>query len=177
MIAKQMEVRSNIKKFFDLAYEGEAVIIPRKQNRNVVIISETEYNRLRALNRVSLYKEKVSDSGRSGINLEHNLEKLDKIRGLGRNWNGNDAPAFSPEMIDRAEHIIEGLAIQPEVFPTALGTIQLEYDNSRRDHMEIEIGEGDVAGVFVVLFNGEEEEETIPALADDINRRVGEFYG
>ncbi len=34
VVAKQMDVRSNIKKYFDLAYDGETVIVPRKQDRN-----------------------------------------------------------------------------------------------------------------------------------------------
>ena len=40
---KQMDIRANIKKYFDIAFEGEPVIVCRKENRNVVIISETEY--------------------------------------------------------------------------------------------------------------------------------------
>ena len=45
IIAKQMDVRSNIKKYFDMAFDGEPVVVPRKQDRNVVIISETESSR------------------------------------------------------------------------------------------------------------------------------------
>ena len=40
IIAKQMEVRANIKEYFDMACGGEVVIVPRKQDHNVVIISE-----------------------------------------------------------------------------------------------------------------------------------------
>lgn len=47
MIAtKQMDVRANIKKYFDMAFSGEPVIVSRKENKNVVIISESEYNEL-----------------------------------------------------------------------------------------------------------------------------------
>lgn len=47
MIAtKQMDLRANIKKYFDIAFNGEPVIVSRKENKNVVIISETEYNEL-----------------------------------------------------------------------------------------------------------------------------------
>ena len=45
-IVKQMELRSNIKKYFDLAFGGEAVFVPRKENKNVVILSEKEYKEL-----------------------------------------------------------------------------------------------------------------------------------
>lgn len=32
--AKQMDIRANIKKYFDLAFEGEPVIVSRKENKN-----------------------------------------------------------------------------------------------------------------------------------------------
>ncbi len=44
--AKQMDVRANIKKYFDMAFDGEPVIVSRKENKNVVIISEAEYNEM-----------------------------------------------------------------------------------------------------------------------------------
>ncbi len=44
--AKQVDVRKNIKKYFDMAFNGEPVIVSRKENKNVVIISEAEYNAL-----------------------------------------------------------------------------------------------------------------------------------
>ena len=186
LIVKQMDLRSNIKKYFDLAYNGEAVFIPRKQDQNVVIISEEEYRRLQQANRIGSYamsmnakkvrinsaKFRMSDSIKA-----HNLKKLEAIRSLGDNWNGNCAPAFKPSLVARAEDLINELNIQPEVFPTALSTIQLEYDNSRKDHMEIEICEDDFVEVFIVKFNGEEISDTIPATADSINERASNFYG
>ena len=61
------------------------------------------------------------------------------------------------------------LDIQPEVFPTALQTIQLEFDNSRRDHIEIEIGESDNVEIFTVLYDGHESIETITYDTDRMN--------
>ena len=56
MIAtKQMDLRANIKKYFDLAFNGEAVIVSRKQNRNVVVISVAEYNELQKAKRNAEY--------------------------------------------------------------------------------------------------------------------------
>ena len=41
MIAtKQMDLRANIKKYFDIAFNGEPVIVSRKENKNVVIIQK-----------------------------------------------------------------------------------------------------------------------------------------
>ena len=39
IVAKQMEVRANIREYLDKTYNGEQILIPRKNNRNVVIIS------------------------------------------------------------------------------------------------------------------------------------------
>jgi antitoxin YefM len=178
MIARQMEVRSNIKKYFDMAYEGEVVIIPRKQDKNVVIISEAEYNRLRQGSLVNAYSRAyIAKEDKARPVREYNDKKLESIRSLKDNWNGNGAPAFPGTLLDKVEVLLERLRIQPEIFPTALCTIQLEYDNSRRDHMEIEISEGNIAEIFIVRFNGEEIAETIPVDADAINTRVEEFYG
>ena len=187
MIVKQMDLRSNIMKYFDMAYEGETVIVPRKQDHNVVIISEDEYNRLTRAGRLNDYAQALSElrdrkkrliNERGSSLRSHNADKLSAIRSFGANWNGNGAPAFSAKLIDRVGTLIAELDIQPEIFPTAMGTIQLEYDNSRHDHMEIEIAdESPEAEVFTVKFNGEEEYGYIPASADAINDKVLDFYG
>ena len=108
---------------------------------------------------------------------KHNMVKLEEIRSMKKNWNGNGAPAFKKKLTDKVLIILNNLSIQPEIFPTALSTVQFEYDNSRKDHMEIEIGESDVAEVFIVKYNGEEVYEKIKAEAGEINKRVGAFYG
>ena len=187
MIAKQVDVRANIKKYFDMACDGEAVIVPRKQNRNVVIISENEYRRLTQKARLDAYAQALSSDrdrknrmikDRSGSLKNHNMEKLSAIRSLKSGWNGNGAPAFSKSLIDRIGSLIDILDIQPEIFPTAMGTIQLEYDNSRKDHMEIEISDDNgEADVFIISFNGVETYERIPVTPDAIAERTALFYG
>ncbi len=185
IIAKQMDVRSNLKHYFDLAYNGEPVIVPRKNNHNVVILSEDEYNRLNQNKRVTQYlslsanmdKDHDSLSVNKGNVKMHNLEKLNVIKGLSENWNGNGAPPFPESLTDKIAAFLDKLIIQPEIFPTALCTIQLEYDNSRRDHMEIEISDDDTAEVFIVNFDGSELTGTIPSTAEAINERAGAFYG
>ena len=181
LAAKQMEIRSNIKKYFDMAFQGEVIIVPRKEARNVVIISEAEYNRLHQLERVMTYSDGLSKHGISknsdGSVRAHNLEKLESIRRLKPGWNGNGAPAFPDSLLSKVEQIINGLSIQPEIFPTALCTIQMEFDNSRRDHMEIEIGEGDVCEVFTIDYAGSSHTEIISSYLEDITRKVEDFYG
>lgn len=185
-IVKQMEIRSNIKKYFDMASAGDPIIVPRKDNKNVVIISEEEYSRLNDLGRLKAYSDAITSNYESKPILQtlssgdiktDNLNKLEVISKLKQGWNGNGAPAFPATLINKIQMIIEELFIQPEIFPTALQTIQLEFNNSRRDHMEIEIGEADTAEIFIVRYNGEEFYEDISSNSEDINRKVREFYG
>lgn len=63
MIAtRQMDIRANIKKYFDLAFDGEPVIVSRKENKNVVIISEKEYNELEKVRKNAEYLESLNRS-------------------------------------------------------------------------------------------------------------------
>lgn len=50
-----MDLRANIKKYFDLAFNGETIIVSRKENKNVVVISEVEYNELQKAKRNAEY--------------------------------------------------------------------------------------------------------------------------
>ncbi|MGN0464963.1 MAG: type II toxin-antitoxin system Phd/YefM family antitoxin [Lachnospiraceae bacterium] len=61
MIAtKQMDIRANLKKYFDLAFNGETIIVSRKENKNVVVISETEYNNLLKAKKNAEYLAKLN---------------------------------------------------------------------------------------------------------------------
>lgn len=80
--AKQMDIRANIKKYFDMAFNGEPIIVSRKANKNVVIISEAEYNEMAKAKRNAEYLEKLD---RSFAQLEHgevikkSLEELEAM--------------------------------------------------------------------------------------------------
>ena len=61
MIAtKQVDLRANLKKYFDIAFSGEPVIVSRKQN--VVVISESEYNELQRAKRNAEYLKRLNES-------------------------------------------------------------------------------------------------------------------
>lgn len=61
MIAtEQMDVRENINKYFDMVFDGEPVIVSRKENKNVVIISEAEYNELAKAKKNAEYIAKLN---------------------------------------------------------------------------------------------------------------------
>ena len=104
------------------------------------------------------------------------MDRISVFERLGDNWNGNGAKAFERKLIERVREIVGDLEIQPEIFPSAAGSIELEYGNSRRDFMGIGIGNDDKAEVFIVMYNSEEIFETIDATADAINERVKKFY-
>lgn len=106
-----------------------------------------------------------------------NLKKLKEIAMLQDNWNANGAEAFSVGLISKVRNIIVFLEIQPEVFPTACGSLQLEYDKQDGSHMEIELTESDNAEIFVVDSMGCESIRTIRASIEVINKVVSEFYG
>ena len=83
MIAtKQMDIRANIKKYFDLAFNGETIIVSRKQNKNVVVISEAEYNDLQKAKKNAEY---LAHLDRSFEQLQHgeviikSMEELEKL--------------------------------------------------------------------------------------------------
>ncbi|MBR3279121.1 MAG: hypothetical protein IKG01_09545 [Lachnospiraceae bacterium] len=183
LIARQIEIRNNIKDYFDTAYNGEVIIVPRKNGRNVVIISENEYMKLNREHMASYYaglspvsSENDSSSGSHSAQAD-NLNKLEEIGNLKDNWNGNGAAAIPPSLIKKARALIKNLTVQPEIFPTALQTIQLEFDNPRHDHMEIELALSENAEVFVAPYDDTEYFETIRSTPAAINERVSAFYG
>lgn len=63
MIAtKPIDLRARLKEYFDIAFGGEPVIVSRKNNENVVIISEREYNEMQKAKRNAAYLEKLDRS-------------------------------------------------------------------------------------------------------------------
>ncbi len=63
MIAtRQIDFRANLKKYFDMAFNHEPVIITRKQNKNVVVLSESDFNEYQKLKRNAAYFDKLNKS-------------------------------------------------------------------------------------------------------------------
>ena len=79
-IAKQADIRANMKKYFDLAYDGETIIVPRKENRNIVIVSEPEYKRMEKRNAEYLAMLEQSDRQlREGRVVVKTMEELEAM--------------------------------------------------------------------------------------------------
>lgn len=106
-----------------------------------------------------------------------NLKKLEDIALLQDNWNMNGARAFSEKLISKVRNMIIFLEIQPEVFPTACESLQLEYDKPDGSHMEIEVTESENAEVFMINNVGRESIVNIQADIETINKVVNDFYG
>ena len=83
MIAtKQMDLRANIKKYFDLAFNGETIVVSRKENKNVVVISEQEYNELQRAKRNAEYLAKLDRSFaqlKQGEVVIKSMEELERM--------------------------------------------------------------------------------------------------
>ena len=83
MIAtKQMNLRANIKKYFDLAFNGETIVVSRKENKNVVVISEQEYNELQRAKRNAEYLAKLDRSFaqlKQGEVVIKSMEELERM--------------------------------------------------------------------------------------------------
>ncbi len=124
-------------------------------------------------------KNVISGVDQVTVNEEklQNIKKLETIAMLQDNWNANGAKAFSVNLISKVRNILVFLEIQPEVFPTACESLQLEYDKQDGSHMEIELTESDNAQIFVVDSMGCESIGTIQASIEEINKVVSDFYG
>lgn len=63
MIAtKSVDLRARLKDYLDNAFNGEPVIVSRKNNENVVIVSEREYNELMKVKRNAEYMAMLDES-------------------------------------------------------------------------------------------------------------------
>lgn len=61
-VAKPMEIRANLKKYLDIAFSGDTVFIPRKNNENVYVISQAEYEELQRAKRNAEYLARLDKS-------------------------------------------------------------------------------------------------------------------
>ncbi len=80
MIAtKPVDLRAKLKDYLDSAFSGEPVIVSRKNNRNVVIVSEREYNELMKAKRNAEYLAMLDESEsqfKAGNTISFTMEEL-----------------------------------------------------------------------------------------------------
>lgn len=107
----------------------------------------------------------------------YNLKKLDQIEALEDNWNGNGARAFDKHLLVKAREIITSLERQPELFPTACDSIQIEYEKEDGSYLEIELSLTKQWKVFEINSTGKEYTFSIPANMNSLIKAVDDFYG
>ena len=66
------ELKTNQKAMLDLAFNGETLLVARPAKKNVVVISETEFNKLTKAKRNLEYLAKLNES----------MERLDRGEGV-----------------------------------------------------------------------------------------------
>ncbi len=87
MIAtKPIDLRARLKDYLDSAFSGEPVIVSRKNNRNVVIVSEREYNELMKAKRNAEYLAMLDESFKQfeeGKTISFSMEELKEMEAEG----------------------------------------------------------------------------------------------
>ena len=75
------------------------------------------------------------------INRPLLLKHIDDISKLEQNWNGYNAPPIEYIVVDNAKKVIDILKYQPDIYPTARNSIQIEYNEgkNRSAYLEIEV--------------------------------------
>ena len=108
--------------------------------------------------------------------LKKNLLKLDEIKSLKRNWNGNKAKPITKKIVNKTKSLIINLEKQPQVFPTANDSIQMEYDGDNNSYLEFQITKENILSYFRIDRNGKETSGIIPVSSFALNALVKEFY-
>lgn len=105
-----------------------------------------------------------------------NIQRLDKIASMPDNWNENNAKHFTKELVDKCKRIISILSIQPELFPTANNSIQMEYEKENGEYLELNVRENCV-DVYLTYKDESEEEYSITSQEEQkIKETVDNFY-
>ncbi len=113
---------------------------------------------------------------KSDNKMAKNLTKLDKITTLSKNWNEYNAEPFSKSLITHAKNLIRKLYIQPEIFPTAIGSLQIEYEKDNGDYLEIQVTEEFNCEVYMIKDKKEYCFNVINT-PTEINKLVNNFHG
>lgn len=105
-----------------------------------------------------------------------NLSKLKEIKKLERDWNGNKARPIPKKVIEKVKTLILNLEIQPQIFPTADDSIQIEYDGDNNSYLELQVTKGNELSYYKVDKSGKETTGSIPCSSFALNSLVEEFY-
>jgi len=169
--AKSMDVRDNFKSWCGQVANGEIIQISRPGNNFVYLINQETYEKLSVGKRIAAYTSYLY-----GKDKIVNLKRLSEIEKLPDNWNSNGAEHISSQVIKRVRKLLMSMTYQPEIFPTACDAIQLEWENDKKEYLEMEILDGTI-NIFQIDVEGGEEQRTISFDESLVNTIVEEFYG
>lgn len=105
-----------------------------------------------------------------------NLSKLKEIKKLEKDWNGNKARPIPKKVIEKVKTLILNLEQQPQIFPTANESIQIEYDGENNSYLELQVTKGNELSYYKVDKSGKETTGSIPCSSFALNSFVEEFY-
>lgn len=81
LAVKSMDVRDNFRDICDRVFRGETIIISRKKNENVVMLSEREYNELMKSKRNAEYLamlDRSMEEAKAGGFIAKTMEELEE---------------------------------------------------------------------------------------------------
>lgn len=160
-------------------------LIKSEIQKQLTPIKETQDALIQQAAELSLEKEAIKDEINSlrkiyseNYQLKKKLNNINTILSFKKfesNWNGNGAEPLSETIIQKVFDFINSseLKFQPNVFPTARHSIQLEYEKSNGNYLEIEIFENKYSA-YSEIDNKESEYESISF--KEIIKLIDEFY-
>ncbi len=118
LVTRAADLRKNQKEYLDKAYNGNTVIISRPQNKNVVIISEAEYNKMQLHLRIfnyatKLFKEKPGLMEKTDFTSEKDLAMLRLLMELEERYQSAEKEGWVSEedMEQEMKHFFSDLNI------------------------------------------------------------------
>ena len=109
--------------------------------------------------------------------MERNIKKIQSFSSLCNNWNGYNATTIKVSAIEKALQIVNALSIQPQVFPVADGSVQLEFDNPNGGYLEIVLGNNNEFEYYEQKPDGSEIEGSYEYDLNQIVEMVDRFNG
>ena len=107
--------------------------------------------------------------------LEKNLDTLNDISKLADNWNSEGAKSFSKNLIQRTKDLLNGLTMQPNIYPNTNGSIRFEYEKDDGSYLEIQVTEDRSYNVYRKDNKGERN-IAIDTKIGSMNRVVDDFF-
>ncbi len=101
-------------------------------------------------------------------------KRLDEIGRLPYDWNGNSADRFNKSLIDKCKKIVSILPVESEIYPTANGSVQMEYEEADGSYLEFEISENETV-MLKISETGKESSQSIYGIGQ-IAKEVEKFH-